>query len=148
MFKQMVMFAASLASRGISSKKIDEPTKQLRVLSCYGHGDIPPCPYLQLSKNRKNHYCGKCGCGDHKHTWLIRDSESYSKLDYPKLNCPLNMPGFTNYDPNFYDKDSKKRKQQIEDFDPNNLQFIQVTVGSNPLQEKINDQLNKMIEDS
>ena len=51
-------------------------------------------------------------------------------------------------DPNFYDKDSKERKQQIEDFDPNNLQFIQVTIGSNPLQEKINDQLNKMIEDS
>lgn len=148
MFKQMVMFAASLASRGISSKKINEPTKQLRVLSCYGYGDIAPCPNLLLSKNRKNHYCGKCGCGDHRHTWLIRDSESYSKLDYPKLNCPLKMPGFTNYDPNFYDKDSKERKEKIEEFDPNNLHLIQVTIGSNPLQEKINEQLDKMIEDS
>lgn len=148
MFKQMVMFAASLASRGLSSKKIDEQTKQLRVLSCYGHNDIPACPHLLLSKNHKNHYCGKCGCGDHRHTWLIRDSESYSKLDYPKLNCPLKMPGFSNYDPNFYDKDNKERKLQIEDYDPNNLQFIQVTIGSNPFEEQINDKLNKMIEDS
>jgi hypothetical protein len=53
MFKKMVMFAAALASRGVSSKKIDEQTKQLRVLSCFGHGDIPQCPTFFSAKTRK-----------------------------------------------------------------------------------------------
>jgi hypothetical protein len=28
---------------------------------------------------------------------LIADGDKYSKLDYPKLTCPLAMPGFSNY---------------------------------------------------
>lgn len=128
MFKKMVMFAASLASRGMSNKKIDTETKQLRVLSCFGNGNILPCPYIQLSKNEKNHYCGHCGCGDHKHTWLIADSNEYSKLDYPKLHCPMKMPGFSNYDPNFYHPNIKERKLQIEESDPLILQSIKVTI--------------------
>ena len=148
MFTKMVMFAASLASRGLSSKKIDNTTKQLRVLSCFGYEDIPSCPYLYLSKNKKNHYCSKCGCGDHKHTWLLKDSKEYSKLDYPSLNCPMKMPGFTNYDPNFYNEDIKDRKNKIQEFDPEKLQYIQVTVGFNTIQEKIYEEVNKMIEDS
>lgn len=148
MFSKMVMFAASLASRGLSSKKIDEKTKQLRVLSCFGHDSISSCPYLKKSKNNVNHYCDKCGCGDHKHTWLIKDSVNYSKLDYPRLNCPVQMPGFSNYDPNFYNDDIRERKKQIENFDPQNLQFIQITIGNNPLKEKLAEEINKIIQDS
>ena len=128
MFKKMVMFAAALASRGIENKKIDLPTKQLRVLSCFGGDGIDQCPYLKLSKNETNHYCGKCGCGDHKHTWLVKNGTSYSKLDYPKLECPLKMPGFSNYDPNFYTTEIKDRKEKIEDYDPEKLSFIEVTI--------------------
>lgn len=144
----MVMFAAALASRGMLSKKIDESTKQLRVLSCFGHSTISSCPYLKTSKNGVNHYCGQCGCGDRKNTWLIRDSSEYSKLDYPKLNCPVKMPGFSNYDPNFYNDEIRERKKEIEDFDPKNLNLIQITLGSNPLQEKLAEEINKIIEDS
>jgi hypothetical protein len=75
---------------------------------------------------------------------LIKNSEEYSKLDYPKLDCPLKMPGFTNYDPNFYTEEIKQRKQQIENTDPEKLQFIQVTIGSNPQKEKIFEELNKI----
>jgi hypothetical protein len=28
---------------------------------------------------------------------LVANGNDYSKLDYPKLNCPITMPGFTNY---------------------------------------------------
>ena len=35
MFQKMMMFAASLASRGLGNKKTDIQTKQLRVLSCF-----------------------------------------------------------------------------------------------------------------
>lgn len=128
MFKKMVVFAAALASRGFENKKIDLPTKQLRVLSCFGNNEIQQCSYLQPSKNGENHYCGKCGCGDHKHTWLIKNGSQYSKLDYPRLECPLKMPGFSNYDPNFYTTEIKDRKEKIEDFDPEKLTFIEVTI--------------------
>ena len=36
--------------------------------------------------------------GDRKGTWLLAEGDEYSKLDYPRLSCPLNMPGFTNYE--------------------------------------------------
>lgn len=148
MFKKMMMFAASLASRGMSDKKTDTTTKQLRVLSCFGDGVINPCSFLKQSKKKNQYYCGRCGCGDHKHTWLIKDSNEYSKLDYPVLNCPIQMPGFTNYDPNFYVPEEKTRKIQIEDYDPEKLQYIQVTVGKSEEKEKILEEVNKIINNS
>ena len=94
-------FGLSMSSRGLRNKKIDGPTKQLRVLSCFGNqnigGELVQCPHLMESETKKKHYCGKCGCGDRPGTHLIADGEKYSKLDYPVLSCPLNMPGFTNY---------------------------------------------------
>ena len=94
-------FAMALASRGLNSKKINKATKQLRVLSCFGNkesgGILPPCDHLKNSDTEGKHYCGACGCGDREATWLISESEKYSKLDYPKVACPLHMPGFTNY---------------------------------------------------
>lgn len=137
MIKKMIMFAASLASRGIKNTKTDVQTKQLRVLSCFGHGDIPSCPFLKHSSTPGKHYCARCGCGDKKHTWLLKESEEYSKLDYPTLNCPLKMPGFSNYDPNYKIPEIATRKEQIENFDPDQLQYIQVTIGQNEQKEKI-----------
>ena len=115
----------SLTSRGFSDNKVDIPTKQLRTISCFGTTSIPPCEYLKESSTKGNHYCSRCGCGDKKHTWLIKKSEEYSKLDYPKLNCPIGMPGFSNYDPNI----KNIRKDQIERLDPEEIKFIDVTVG-------------------
>lgn len=98
----MQSFAMAVASRGVSNEKVTKPIKQLRVLSCFGNknqgGVLPPCEHLKESSTPGKHFCGGCGCGDKKGTWLVSDGNEYSKLDYPKLNCPLQMPGFTNYE--------------------------------------------------
>lgn len=142
------MYAMSVASRGFKNKTIDVQTKQLRVLSCFGHEEISPCPYLKRSGQSPYHYCDKCGCGDKKGTWLLKNGNEYSKLDYPVLNCPMKMPGFTNYDPNFNTKEIESRRNEIENFEPENLKFIQVTVNRNEENEKMIDDLNKILENS
>lgn len=150
MFTKMIMFAASLASRGLSNTKTDIPTKQLRILSCFGGGDLSsPCPYLKQSAvDSTKHYCGGCGCGDKPHTWLMAESTDYSKLDYPVLNCPMQMPGFSNYDPNFKPNEIRERKEQIESMPPEVIQTIQVTIGQSEEKEKLISQVNKIIENS
>jgi hypothetical protein len=148
MFKKLMMFAASIASRGWNNKNIDLPTKQLRVLSCYGDGNISPCPFLKKSKYSDYHYCSGCGCGDKKHTWLLRGPGEYSKLDYPVLNCPMQMPGFTNYDPNFFNDKIKEHKEAVEDYDPEKLNLIQITVNRSEENEKIFDEFSKMFKNS
>jgi hypothetical protein len=94
-------FATAIVSRGLNNNKVSLPVKQLRVMSCFGNikhgGELPPCEHLKPSVTPGKFYCGGCGCGDKKGTWLIADGEEYSKLDYPKLACPLQMPGFSNY---------------------------------------------------
>lgn len=94
-------FASAIASRGISNEKVSKPVKQLRVLSCFGNmrqdGELPPCEHLKPSTTSGKFFCGGCGCGDRKGTWLVSEGDEYSKLDYPKLSCPLQMPGFSNY---------------------------------------------------
>ena len=94
-------FASAIASRGIKNNKVSLPVKQLRVMSCFGNmkqgGELPPCEHLKSSVTPGKFYCGGCGCGDRKGTWLISNGDEYSKLDYPKLSCPLQMPGFSNY---------------------------------------------------
>jgi hypothetical protein len=149
MFTKMIMFAASIASRGFLNKKTDIQTKQLRVLSCFGGTDIESCPFLKISQiDKEKHFCDKCGCGDKPTTWLVKNGEDYSKLDYPVLNCPMKMPGFTNYDPNFTSPEIKDRKQKIEKFDPDQLYLIQVTVGKSEEKERLMEQINKVIENS
>ena len=93
-------FAQAILSRGITNKKVDDTTKRLRVLSCLGEGgELTPCEYLRQSDiDKTKYYCGGCGCGDREGTWLIAEADKYSKLDYPKVVCPLNMPGFINYE--------------------------------------------------
>jgi hypothetical protein len=134
-FSMVQSFATSMISRGMTNKKTNRPTKRLRVLSCFGDksigGDIAPCEGLMSSNVEKGKfYCGKCGCGDKKRTWLTADGDEYSKLDYPKLQCPLQMPGFTNYKPS-ENKSDNPRKHQIEQYDVNNLHKIDVTLPVN-----------------
>ena len=94
-------FASAIVSRGLSNNKVSLPVKQLRVISCFGNmkqgGELPPCEHLKPSVTPGKFFCGGCGCGDKKGTWLVSNGEEYSKLDYPKLSCPLQMPGFSNY---------------------------------------------------
>ena len=78
----------------------------------------------------------------------MAESTDYSKLDYPVLNCPMKMPGFSNYDPNFKPIEVKLRKEMIEAFDPNELELIQVTIGQSEEKEKLISQVNKIIENS
>jgi hypothetical protein len=146
MFKKMMMLAMAIASRGLNNTKIDLPTKKLRTLSCFGHGDIPACPKLNKSKKSEYFYCGGCGCGDNSNTWLLKADGEYSKLDYPSLNCPMQMPGFTNYDPN--SQTDKTRRDQIENFDPEKLSLIQVTVGQSEEKEKLLEEVNKILRNS
>lgn len=148
MINKIMSFAMAIASRGFTNKSIDVPTKQLRVLSCFGYASIKPCHNLKKSNSSPYYYCGGCGCGDKDRTWLLKQENEYAKLDYPVLNCPLKMPGFSNYDPNFYTNNCKERKDQITNFDPVNLQYIQVTVNSNPMVDKVMDDLNKIIKNS
>jgi hypothetical protein len=146
MIKKMVLFAAAVASRGLNNKKIDVNTKRLRVLSCFGFNDIPKCPKLSKSKTSNYYYCSGCGCGDKPHTWLVKGDKEYAKLDYPSLSCPLKMPGFTNYDPNH--AESKERRELIENFNPEDLEFIQVTIGESEEKDKIINELNKIVKNS
>ena len=135
-------FASALASRSINNKKINEPVKQLRVLSCFGNekngGILPPCEHLMDSdvEEGKN-YCGACGCGDKKRTWLVKEADEYSKLDYPKVACPLQMPGFSNYLISTPDEAEEPvtRKHYIENMDYQDVQKVSVKIGEQSEEE-------------
>lgn len=126
-------FAMSLTSRGLTNKKINRANKQLRVLSCFGNqhvgGELPPCHGLEESETDGKYYCGQCGCGDREGTWLMSDGDKYSKLDYPKLTCPLGMPGFTNYRMSDASESEEpvSRKYYAENIDYKELERLPVT---------------------
>jgi hypothetical protein len=136
-------FAVALASRGINNNKINRPIKQLRVLSCFGNeeqgGILPPCEHLLESETGEGmHYCGACGCGDNKMTWLTQHADDYSKLDYPKVACSLQMPGFTNYVVSTPDEAEQPvtRKYYIENIDYKEVQKTPVTIGMQRIPEE------------
>jgi hypothetical protein len=143
MFNKIVSFAMSVASRGLNNNKVDLLTKQLRYISCFGNEDIPQCPNLKKSNKTKFYYCGGCGCGDHLHTQLIKNPGEYAKLDYPSLNCPLKMPGFTNYDPNSPIKDLN-RKELIQNYDLEKVKLVNITVSVDKEKEEIFDSISKI----
>ena len=119
-------YAAAMASRGLSNNKIDKKTKQLRVLSCMGKGELPPCEYLRKSKvNDEKNFCGGCGCGDRSATWLMSDSD----------DCPLNMPGFSNYESSSPDeaKEPITRRHYIEQMDMKDVNSVSVTINGAPI---------------
>lgn len=132
-------YAISLISRGITSKKVEPMTKQLRVLSCFGNkeqgGELPQCSHLMKSETDGKFYCGACGCGDKKTTWLNGNEAEYSKLDYPSLNCPIKMPGFTNYSPSTPDewKSPISRKKYIESMKVKDVSKVDVTINDIPI---------------
>jgi len=140
-------FAMSLTSRGLNEKKINRATKQLRVLSCFGdkhmNGVVPPCEHLKESKTPGQYFCGGCGCGDRQGTWLVANGNEYSKLDYPKLNCPIGMPGFTNYSPSKPDEAVSPitRKYYIENIGFEDLNKMPVTLPEMP------DAMKKVMEE-
>ena len=138
-------FAKSMVSRGLTNKKTDKITKQLRVISCFGNEkELPPCEYLETSKvDDPKSFCGGCGCGDRKGTWLASGGDNYSKLDYPKLACPLQMPGFTNYEESEPDESEEPvtRRYYIEQMDSERVQEIDVQLHEVPApQPKKEDQ--------
>lgn len=147
MFSKIMSLAMSIASRGLANNKIDLETKKLRYVSCFGVGKISSCKYLTKSDKSEFFYCKACECGDHKHTWLQREPDVYSKLDYPSLTCPLKMPGFTNYDPNS-PKEEIQRKQQIEMMDFENLKLVNLTISVDAEKEKIFERVNNMMKNS
>tara|TARA_Y100000034_G_C6561275_1_gene242907 strand:+ start:54 stop:533 length:480 start_codon:yes stop_codon:yes gene_type:complete len=130
-------FAKSILSRGLNNNKTDKPTKQLRVISCFGNGkELPACEYLEVSKSDDSkHFCGGCGCGDRKGTWLVSNGEEYSKLDYPKLACPLQMPGFSNYEESEPDESESPvtRRYYIEQMTTKDIKNVEVSIHDVPL---------------
>ena len=131
-------FATAISSRGLKNEKVNKPIKQLRVLSCFGNqaqgGPLPPCEHLKESTTPGKHYCGGCGCGDRKGTWLVAEGEEYSKLDYPKLNCPLQMPGFLNCKESTPDEAVSPitRRYYIENISYKDLESVPVTTHEPP----------------
>lgn len=136
-------FASAITSRGLTNKKIGKFEKQLRVLSCFGNkhagGQLPPCEHLKQSKTEGKYYCGGCGCGDKPMTWLLAEGDQYSKLDYPKLHCPLKMPGFTNYEKSTEDEALPPitRRFYIENMPPEKIEDVLVTSPEIPVKSEI-----------
>jgi hypothetical protein len=145
----------AIASRGLKDKKVDKTVKQLRVLSCFGNehvgGELPPCAHLKKSTTDGKFFCGGCGCGDRKNTWLNGTNEEYSKLDYPSVNCPLSMPGFTNYTVSLPQEaqEPESRKHYIENIDFFSVQSINVTMPETPKEiSEILDKLKQKMEEN
>lgn len=121
MMQKAAAFASSVASRGVTNKKAEKEVKELRQLSCHGDATLAPCSQRKPSaKFEGSFFCGACGCGDKQGTQLvdltIKDKENYGKLDYPKVWCPLNMPGFQPYKPTSEEppEATNNRKKEIE----------------------------------
>jgi len=146
MITKIMAFALYIASLCFKNYKINLDIKKLRYISCYGFEEIGKCSNLKKSEKSEFYYCNGCGCGDHPHTWLIREENEYSKLDYPYLDCPYKMPGFSNYDPNS-PKEDLKRKKDIEKLDPQKFKFIDLTLSVNEEKQKIFESLMNIVED-
>jgi hypothetical protein len=116
-------------SKGLTDKKVDVTTKDIRLLSCFGNGDdIPVCPALRASDRKMGKfYCGECGCGDKATTWLNGTEKEYTKLDHPYLSCPRRMPGFSDYEP---------ANKISEDFAEKRKMVIELTLGADVLSNK------------
>lgn len=138
----MQSFASAIASRGFNNEKVTIPMKQLRVASCFGNqnqgGLLPPCEHLKQSTTEGKFYCGGCGCGDRKGTWLVAEGDEYSKLDYPRLNCPLQMPGFSNYERSKPDEANAPitRRYYIEQLPYSEIEKIPVKIHNPPVNKE------------
>jgi hypothetical protein len=138
----MQSFASAITSRGFNNEKVTIPMKQLRVISCFGNkeqgGVLPPCEHLKQSTTPGKFYCGGCGCGDRQGTWLLADDTQYGKLDYPRLNCPLQMPGFSNYEKSKPDESEPPitRRFYIEQLPYPEIEKIKVSTNEPPISKE------------
>ena len=101
-FGKVGSFLRSAWSKGFTGKRTDDQTKYLRTVSCHGDENlnISPCEWRRESEHADGiYFCGRCGCGDKPKTWLNGPEGEYTKLDYPQVVCPLEMPGFSNHKP-------------------------------------------------
>lgn len=114
----------ALASR-VTQGKADDNLIKLRVLSCHGDDEMVSCPYRSASNVREGAYfCTACGCGDKPAAFLNDpdNSDTYTKLDYPWVSCPVRMPGFGDYKPSSEETQEEidkvpegmKRKKEVE----------------------------------
>lgn len=126
-FEKAKNMAKSYASKGLSGKRAPAEVVEVRSMSCHGLPDIglQPCEFRGTSEaNSGRHFCLECGCGDREATWLNKlNEDDYTKLDFPAVVCPLQMPGFTNYTALSDETEERKqhysgfaRKQTIEDY--------------------------------
>jgi len=110
----------ALASRGLKNEKVSENIKDIREISCHGSEELGISPCENRMKSKKfadSYYCGACNCGDFGHTQIKNLNEDhYSKLDYPRVHCPKNMPGFTNYVPLTISENDMRKKLIEETF--------------------------------
>lgn len=102
----------SLLSRGVRGHRVTEDEKRIRQVSCFGLGDIGPCE--SLGDGPEGKHCTGCGCPLVAENALIRPDGKYSKLDYPVLNCPRRMPGFSNYEPSRRGEDRKRTIERLD----------------------------------
>jgi hypothetical protein len=68
-------------------------------------------------------------------TWLLAKGDEYSKLDYPKLHCPLAMPGFSNYKESEEHESQQPitRKYYIENMTYENVSKVEVSLPDAPI---------------
>ena len=65
---------------------------------------------------------------------MIAKSDEYSKLDYPKLSCPLQMPGFSNYEKSDADEANEPvtRRYYIEEMTEDRIKKVDVSLHGIP----------------
>ena len=73
---------------------------------------------------------------------MVADGDEYSKLDYPRLSCPLNMPGFSNYEKSKPDEANVPitRRYYIEQLPYTEIEKISVTTHNPPVPTKTEEQ--------
>lgn len=111
---QAESFYKSASSR-VKEGKVSKEIKSLRILSCHGINEEgkqvrPACHARLYSPTKKFFACNLCGCGEReiarissfnsKENQPTFNEDEYIKLDFPTLQCPRKMPGFSNFEGN------------------------------------------------
>jgi len=109
-------FKSRLSRIIVPTGKVPKSIKETRKVSCNGDdAAIGPCQFRVESKKQVGAFiCGACGCGDGKDVLVKGEVPDYEKLDYPYVQCPASMPGFSNYLPSKDESNPDERKLTIE----------------------------------
>ena len=109
-WEQASSFYNAVASRGFaatvmdlfglnnkSGARVSDKVYDARKVSCFGDKLRPKCDMLFTNQNGS--FCSACGCRDKGIARLDSMADgNYTKLHYPKLECPLKRNGFSNHD--------------------------------------------------